>query len=593
MQAQKREDKTFSEVPPWIFIGAIIVLLPIFTYITIDNINRKKTNRINILLEKGAALIRSFEAGTRTGILGDLWGTRQLQKLLYETAQQPDIKYILVADSSGSIIAHSDPVHTGSTVNIKGNNKPIDPKVIARTKDLLWHIEEKPDGIKNLIIFRKFEPTGGEKTIRWKISKYRDKLIPDAIVRLPMPERIIFVSLDMKSVDESYTLDIRESIVTSFFLLLSCIAGVVILFMIQRYKTTRSSFYRIRAFSEILVENMPIGMFAMDGEKNIVTFNTPGKKILNLDDKNSPVIPHDLLTLLNKLNAKRDIIETDIDCTLDNQAIVPLEVSASYLWGKNFEKPGFVCLFKDLSEVRFLKKEVERSQRLASVGKLAAGVAHEIRNPLSSIKGFATYFKERYQDVPEDQKIADIMINEVDRLNRVVGHLLEFARPVMISLQPVDLKTFMENSITLVKQRAENENITIHFFIEDDIKTAMMDPDRISQLLLNLYINAIDAMHGSDQGVLEVTVKKVPNKKFIIISVKDTGEGIAEEDLAHIFDPYFTTKSSGTGLGLAISHNIIDAHNGIITISSEKHLGTTIAVSLPHRDTETGKENDY
>ena len=115
---------------------------------------------------------------------------------------------------------------------------------------------------------------------------------------------------------------------------------------------------------------------------------------------------------------------------------------------------GYVILFKDLTEVRALRREIERSQRLASVGRLAAGVAHEIRNPLSSIKGFATYFKQRYQDVPEDRQTANIMIQEVDRLNRVVSQLLEFARPVTVSPKAASFKTILEDSLKLIERQA-------------------------------------------------------------------------------------------------------------------------------------------
>ncbi len=584
------ESKIWSDVPPWIFIGAVLVLLPICAFVTIDNINRQKENGIRILLEKGAALIRSFEAGTRTGIMGDLWGTRQLQKLLFETAQQPDIEYLYVSDSKGTIIAHSNPGEAGKRVNIMSQGKRIDPQTIIRSKDLFWHLMEQPDGRRTLVMFRKFSPTGGHKTIKWKIAPYTDTLIPNTIIDINRPTQIIFVGLDMASVDAAWQIELRDSIITGVVLLLTGFAGVVILFMIQGYRYTRTSLVRIKAFSGSVVDNMPIGLVALDRNMRCLSFNSAGKEILSLSNSTKSgvpaieVVPQDLYDKITLLSEDRTLVEAEVDCYMTDGSMVPLEISATYLKDEGGRILGYICLFKDLSELKSLKQEIARSQRLVSVGKLAAGVAHEIRNPLSSIKGFATYFKERYQNIPEDQNIAEIMINEVDRLNRVVGQLLEFARPISISMQMVDVASFLTNSLTLIEPRAKAAGVEINYDIEVNGMKAVFDPDKISQVLLNLFINAIDAM--PDGGDLAVSVSAITSKNMLMFTVIDTGIGIKEMNVAHIFDPYFTTKSSGTGLGLAISHNIVEAHQGKIKIISKPEKGTAITVCLPIKNVQ-------
>jgi two-component system sensor histidine kinase HydH len=244
---------------------------------------------------------------------------------------------------------------------------------------------------------------------------------------------------------------------------------------------------------------------------------------------------------------------------------------------------GYVVLCKDLSEVHSLRKEVARSQRLASVGRLAAGVSHEIRNPLSSIKGFATYFKERYSDVPENQQISNLMIQEVDRLNRVVGQLHEFARPITVSKKSIRINPFLKDSIKLIERQASEANISIRTDFDSEIDEILVDPDRINQVLLNLYLNAIESMNNG--GSLTVSLVKNSKKNGIDINVSDTGTGITEDDLSHIFDPYFTTKASGTGLGLAIVHNIMEAHGGEITIESRLGQGTTVTIFFSYAET--------
>ncbi len=278
---------------------------------------------------------------------------------------------------------------------------------------------------------------------------------------------------------------------------------------------------------------------------------------------------------------QNNVIEQEIDCAVGDKNIVPLEIGTSALRDENGGFLGTVLLFKDLTEVRSLRKEIARSQRLASVGRLAAGVAHEIRNPLSSIKGFATYFKERYQDTPQDQQTADIMIAEVDRVNRVVGQLLEFARPVSVSPKPTLLKELIDNSVRLIEKQARDQNITVETLNSADVNEATIDPDRITQVLLNLYLNAIDAMEAGGQLDIELSHRE---DNRIEIKVSDTGCGIPGEDLSRIFDPYFTSKSSGTGLGLTIAHNIMEAMGGQILVESRPGQGTIFRITIPNPD---------
>jgi two-component system sensor histidine kinase HydH len=264
---------------------------------------------------------------------------------------------------------------------------------------------------------------------------------------------------------------------------------------------------------------------------------------------------------------------------VSNGKNIPLEIGATVLNDENGTFLGHLMLFKDLSEVRSLRREVARSQRLASVGMLAAGVAHEIRNPLSSIKGFATYFKEKYPDVAENQNVANIMIQEIDRLNRVVGQLLELARPVSVSKKRMPVNPLIEDALKLAEPQMLKKQIRVQTRISPEVEAVSVDPDKINQVLLNLYLNAIESM-GSG-GDLSVSASKNAEMKGTEIRITDSGVGISEADLAHIFDPYFTTRASGTGLGLAIVHNNIEAHDGNITVESEVGQGTTVIIFLP------------
>ncbi len=238
---------------------------------------------------------------------------------------------------------------------------------------------------------------------------------------------------------------------------------------------------------------------------------------------------------------------------------------------------GYVLLFKDLREVQSLQKALARSQRLASIGSLAAGVAHEIRNPLSSIKGFATYFKERYAHIPEDCNISTILIQEVDRLNRVVSQLLEFSRPVRIFRQKVSIADVIQSTLKLMERQASAHSVEIHLQMDAGLPQVSIDPDQINQVLLNLLLNAVEAMPQG--GAVEI--RAAQDQDRLVIQISDSGAGIAETDLSRIFDPYFTTKPTGTGLGLPIVHNIVEAHGGDIRIESHSGKGAVVTIRLP------------
>jgi two-component system sensor histidine kinase HydH len=566
-------------------MGAAAVLLPIVVFITVENINRQKEKSTHLLLEKGAALIRSFEAGTRTGMMGRQWGGFQLQQLLSETAQQPDIVHLLVADQTGKTIAHSNPDQIGSIHGAK-----LDLKKISGSKALQWRRITQPDGKNVFEVYRKFIPTGPPGGMgmmrrhmgmmgRGNQTTWQEN---ENISQLP---QIIFVGLDMSPIEAAHKADVRHAVIMGAILLLVGFAGFTLLFLVQSYRATRASLARIKAFSDNVVENVPIGLLALDNHGRIAAFNHGAESILQLSASKvigreaKQILPAELLEEIKHSQNRDGVIEKEIECSTSEGNIVPLEIGASRLKDEDDVFLGNVLLFKDLTEVRALRREVARSQRLASVGRLAAGVAHEIRNPLSSIKGFATYFKERYPDRPDDQQTADIMIQEVDRLNRVVGQLLEFAKPVSVKPKPISLQALLNDSIKLIKDRAAEKGISVQTQNNTQVDEARIDPDRINQVLLNLYLNAIDSMESG--GELKVEISSDGQHHDIVIRISDTGRGISRENLSKIFEPYFTTKSTGTGLGLAIAHNIVAAMGGQITVKSAPGRGTNFSVILP------------
>jgi len=569
-------------IPPWIILGAVAILVPIFVFWTLQNISKEREYVVRLLTEKGSALIRSIEAGARTGMMGMRGGGFRVQRLISETAQTPDIVYLMVTDATGNIVAHSDEEEIGKT-----HGTDLDLRRISRSEKVQWRQISRPEGASTFEVFRRFSPT--RVPFRGQHGGRMQGPSPHEMrEEIPPPEQpeIIFVGLDMGPIEAVRKQDATNTILLASILLLIGFAGVVSLFLAQAYRSTRTSLTRIKAFSDHVVERMPVGLVAMDGKGRIISFNQAAEATLRLPSDQvlgrtaSEMLPRQVLDMVAALkDSARNAIGKEFDCSFPDGRTVPLDVTLSSLKGEDGTVWGTIILCRDLTEVQSLKRELETSRRLASLGRLAAGVAHEIRNPLSSIKGFATYFKERYRDNPDDRKTSEIMIQEVDRLNRVITQLLEFARPPAIQKKRASLQSLIQHSLKMIERQASAKDIQVLSNLPSDVKEVDLDPDGINQVLLNLYLNAVEAM---DQGgSLSVSLSREESPPWVKIVVSDTGTGISKEDLEHVFDPYFTTKQTGTGLGLAIVHKIIEAHRGEVRAESEIGSGTTVSVLLP------------
>jgi signal transduction histidine kinase len=228
-----------------------------------------------------------------------------------------------------------------------------------------------------------------------------------------------------------------------------------------------------------------------------------------------------------------------------------------------------------------MQQEIELSSRLAAIGSLAAGVAHEIRNPLGSIKGFSELLYERCDEKGPQKKYLEIMIGEVKRLDRIVNDLLSFSRQKPPQRRPADIGTIVEDVIAVAKGNGYSQ-IRVERYLADGLSSVSVDSDQIRQVLLNLVMNALQAMEKKPTGLLRVGARV--KEDHLYIEVADDGEGIARENMDRVFDPFFTTKPDGTGLGLPIAHGIVQSHGGSMSLVSEVGKGTTFTVRIPVSD---------
>jgi two-component system sensor histidine kinase HydH len=275
------------------------------------------------------------------------------------------------------------------------------------------------------------------------------------------------------------------------------------------------------------------------------------------------------------------VLDREINYHKKSGETVPLALSITPIMGEGDSCQGSVIILRDLREIKQLEEKVRRSEKLAAIGELAASVAHEIRNPLSSIKGFAQYLRHTLKDKPREKEYAETMVSEVDRINTVVTDLLTFARPMEAELVPTDVTELIEHTVRLIQADAQTCNINVQMHISD-LSKIPLDSNQMTQAILNLLLNALQAVKNG--GRIEVGAELNPSDSLLRIWVEDDGSGIIADQKEKIFDPFFTTREKGTGLGLAIAHKIVENHNGEINLESPpvgKNQGTRITLSIP------------
>ncbi|MDA8083754.1 MAG: PAS domain S-box protein [Nitrospiraceae bacterium] len=253
--------------------------------------------------------------------------------------------------------------------------------------------------------------------------------------------------------------------------------------------------------------------------------------------------------------------------------------SSSPIFDLNNEFIGSVHVVRDVTEMKNLQQKLIMSQKMAALGEVAAKVAHEIRNPLVSVGGFAKRLEKKLDG--NLKEYAGIIVKEVSRLEHILREILGFVKEVRLSKEKVSLNAIIDDIIMVMGSDTEDRGIRIAREYTEGVEV-FVDPHRVKEAIMNIVTNAIQSLPGSG----EIHIRTYVRDAYAVLEVRDTGKGIGEEDLGSIFNPFFTTKASGTGLGLAITHRIIQEHNGTIEVESEVGKGSVFKVLIPMKEDE-------
>jgi two-component system, NtrC family, sensor histidine kinase PilS len=342
---------------------------------------------------------------------------------------------------------------------------------------------------------------------------------------------------------------------------------------------------RLKQFQREILDNMNNGFMIVDRSGVVTALNTAGLRILGLDDGagiGRPVT--DLLKaesggecpVITALRSGKDYTRYEFRCKSNGAPSRLLGLSTSRVLDWRRRDTGLIASFSDLTEMDAMRNELQRHDRMAAVGELAAGLAHEIRNPVAAIRGAVDELRSGVDRPSMVRKLADIALRESDHLNKIVSDFLDFARKPVAHGNEFDLNELVGEVADLTR-REFDEGAVVETQAPNRAVAVRGDRSQIKQVFINLAKNGMEAMHGEGK----LTIATNPNGRWVEVRFEDEGEGIPPDTVAQVFEPFYTTKDDGVGMGLAICQRIVTSHDGVIHATPREGGGTAMSVRLP------------
>ncbi len=344
---------------------------------------------------------------------------------------------------------------------------------------------------------------------------------------------------------------------------------------------------RLRVFSSALLENLVSGAAIVDLDGRVVFLNPVAREILGVSGRDRGLCASELFSTASGSNPVTSSLREgtsrqreQLEIQRRNGSIVPIGLTVSILKGRNGSLRGAVVSFVDLTEVRKLERQIRLRDRMAALGTMSAGLAHEIRNPLASLLGSAELLGRSHGLEGDERKLLGVIRRETTRLNQIVTAFLEYCRQEPLGRQSVDVQLLLSEVVASVERFDDwTADHRVETQYADGVPTLSGDPVQLRQCLLNLARNAAQAMPSG--GTVRFVVHDGKNEDFAEIDVIDEGHGMTDDQVTRAFDPFYSTRDGGTGLGLSVVHRIVEAHGGTVRIESSPGTGTAFHVRLP------------
>jgi len=362
--------------------------------------------------------------------------------------------------------------------------------------------------------------------------------------------------------------------------------------MLYRLQKNNKELNEVTRFNEDILKNIPAGIITTDQYGRILSINQAAEEFLNTERNIDRDIRENLLKQLDEtLETNKKLNDVLIFNDIQEGNKIYLDVTTSILKINEGSKSGAICNFNDISERKKIEKNMDTLDRLTSIGQLAAGIAHEVRNPLAGMKTGIQVLKNRLckEEDESNEKLFNGVLHEIDRINHLITSLLNFAKPRAPKYEKTDLSEVLDRALELVNKTALENNIKINININCKNITAFVDKAQIEQIFLNIIKNAMNAI--DKEGKININFNNYFEESgyFVEIEFQDDGCGIQPQDFNKIFNPFFTTRPQGAGLGLSVVYELVKSNQGEINIQSIVSEGTNVKLKFP---TNGGEDNE-
>ena len=568
------EQHPIKKRPLFLLIVLAIPLIMV-SFLTYRSVRMEQVLVEETLFRQSDALARSLEASTRAGMMRAFLGEGALDSLLQETAQEAGALLLMIAAPDGSIVG------AGGTLD----PEELDPQLLRAPPEPgappfgYFLIDEQ------VYVYTKTLRGAGDRP-RGRMGGMMGRRPPDR----SLPKDSWFLIMLDASGPLSLGSQHRRVTILLAILLAAAASGILgWIFWSQRAKETMAALMRTESYAQQLVLRMPAGLILADTAGRVQMVNPAAETLLNksggmlLDQEVQSLFPEDMLPF-DSIIAGDSLPVSEGDLSPDEGSGIRISLSATPLADRSGVVTSVLILFQDISEFHSLRERLAHSERLAEIGQIASTVAHEVRNPLSSIRGFAQLLSGK---VPEDHRhYTQVMVEEVDRLNRVVTGLLSYTKAESPEPGRWPVAEVLEHVRTLAQSDGDARGVAIEIEPVGEDITWFFDRDMIIQALLNLVMNALEAS-SRDQTVL---LGAHTEENRLLLTVTDHGPGIDDKDVDKLFTLFYTTHDRGTGLGLPLVRKTAELHGGSASISvAGSHGGTTATLELPGESEEQGE----
>ncbi len=386
----------------------------------------------------------------------------------------------------------------------------------------------------------------------------------------------------------------RDLIVVTLLVFLVSAFGIAAVSTILHYDSTRRTLEEVKGLARNILQSIPTGILTLNGNGVITAVNPSAETVLKRSSTELLGRSYDSVfaegetirdVLDGALRSQGHVSQKDLLYEGQDRATHTIRVSTADLTGDDGHPSGVILQAQDVTEWLALEQRVRVAEKLSALHTLSAGVAHELRNPLSAMDLNLHLLEETLKEKrvlgEEVTRYLHVLNAECRRLSVILDNFMKCARPGSVGLHEVNIAALIEHIVALMQFEAEEHNVRLEQEVEASLPPILGDETAFSQVLVNVVVNALHAMPKG--GICHVTAeaRHTDGKRWVVVSVRDTGVGMEKEALSRLFEPFYTTKSSGTGLGLAIAYRIMEDHGGTIHVSSQPGTGTTVTMMFP------------